>query len=145
MIYFDTSFLAPLILPESTSDKVTAFVRALSIEEQVASHWTTLEFSSLVSRKVRMGDLDVEGAASADIRFEAMMEEFFAVFLPTRDDFDLAKRYLMKFETGLRAADALHLAVASNHHATAIYTLDKRLITAGKMLGLPAAMGITGT
>jgi uncharacterized protein len=142
VLYFDTSFLAPLILPESTSDKIMEFVRGLSVEEQAVSHWTRIEFSSLIVRKVRVGDLDAGGAARADARFEAMVEEYFAVVLPNADDFGLARRYLARFETGLRAGDALHLAIASNRRAAAVYTLDNGLLKAGRVLDLPVRSGI---
>jgi predicted nucleic acid-binding protein len=142
VLYFDTSFLAPLIIPEATSGKVAAFVRRLPAEEFAVSHWTRVEFSSLVAREVRMGGLDVQAATRADARFEAMVEESFSVLLPNADDFGLAKRYLGRFETGLRTGDALHLAVASNHRASVIYSLDKTLLNAGKILDLPVSMGI---
>jgi uncharacterized protein len=71
-----------------------------------------------------------------------MVDESFSVLLPSADDFGLAKRYLGKFETGLRAGDALHLAVANNHRAAAIYSLDETLVKAGKILDLPVRMGI---
>jgi hypothetical protein len=38
VLYFDTSFHAPLVLPESTSDKIAAFVRRLPVEELTVSH-----------------------------------------------------------------------------------------------------------
>ena len=142
MLYFDTSFLAPLILPEATSDQIAAFVRRLPAEEFAVSHWTRVEFSSLIGREVRMGSLDAQAAARADARFEAMVDESFSILLPNADDFSLAKRYLGQFETGLRAGDALHLAVANNHRAAAIYSLDKTLLKAGKILDLPVSMGI---
>ena len=53
-----------------------------------------------------------------------------------------AKRFLMQFETGLRAGDALHLAVAGNRGAEAIYSLDRAMIKAGKMFGLSICSGI---
>ena len=99
MLYFDTSFLAPLILPEATSDKIAAFVRRLPTEELTVSHWTRVEFSSLIAREVRMGGLDVQAAVRADAWFEAMVDESFSVLLPKADDFSLAKRYLGRFET----------------------------------------------
>ena len=70
------------------------------------------------------------------------MDESFSVLLPNADDFSLAKRYLGRFETGLRAGDALHLAVANNHRAAVIYSLDKTLLKAGKIVDLPVSMGI---
>jgi uncharacterized protein len=142
VLYFDTSFLAPLIVPEATSDKIAAFIRRLHAEELTVSHWTRVEFSSLIAREVRMGELDVRAAVRADDRFESMVEESFSVILPSADDFGLANRYLRQFETGLRAGDALHLAIARNHRAAVIYSLDKKLLKAGKILDLPVRMGI---
>jgi uncharacterized protein len=142
VLYFDTSFLAPLFLPESTSGDIAAYVRGLPAKELAVSHWTRVEFSSLVARKVRTSELDAEAAAHADTRFEAAVGESFAVFLPNADDFALAKRYIGQFETGLRAPDALHLAIAANRRAATIYSLDRRLIAAGKILDLPVSTGI---
>ena len=145
MLYFDTSFLAPLIMPEATSDRIAAFVRSLPAEEFTVSQWTRVEFSSLIAREVRIGGLDVQAATRADARFEAMLDESFSVLLPNAEDFGLAKRYLGQFETGLRAGDALHLAIASNHRASTIFTLDHALLNAGKILGLPVSIGIRTT
>jgi uncharacterized protein len=142
VLYFDTSFLAPLIIPESTSAEITAFVRKLPVVELGVSLWTKIEFSSLVARKVRTRELEPEAAEQADARFESMAADAFAVFLPDANDFGLAKRYLGNFETGLRAGDALHLAIAANRHARAIYSLDRKLVMAGKILDLPVRMGI---
>ena len=142
MLYFDTSFLAPLVLPESTSDRIAAFVRRLPVEDLTVSHWTRVEFSSLIARDVRMSVLDAAAGARADARFEAMVDASFAVLLPNADDFGLAKRYLGKFNTGLRAGDALHLAIAGNRQAEAIYSLDKGPLMAGRLLDLPVSMGI---
>ncbi|MGB8151732.1 MAG: type II toxin-antitoxin system VapC family toxin [Candidatus Cybelea sp.] len=142
MLYLDTSFLAPLVLPESTSDRIAAFVRRLPVEELTVSHWTRVEFFSLIARDVRMSVLDAATGARADARFEAMVDASFAVLLPNAEDFGLAKRYLGKFNTGLRAGDALHLAIAGNRQAAAIYSLDKGLLMAGRLLDLPVSMGI---
>lgn len=81
-------------------------------------------------------------AAEADVQFETMMNESFVVWLPNADDFDLAKDFLGRHNTGLRAGDALHLAIARNHRAQAIYSLDKVFLKAGKALGLPVGPGI---
>jgi predicted nucleic acid-binding protein len=143
LLYFDTSFLAPLILPEATSAKVAAFVRTLAVEELAISHWTRIEFSSLLAREVRMGGLNAQAASRADARFEAMIDASFTVFLPSADDFTLARQFLHRFESGLRAGDALHLAIAGGRGADAIYSLDKALLKAGVALGLPMSDGIS--
>jgi predicted nucleic acid-binding protein len=143
VLYFDTSFLVPLILPEATSRRISALVEKLRAEEFTVSHWTRVEFSSLLAREVRMKALDAQAAVRAENRFQALLDEGFVVVLPNADDFNLAKRYLGFFETGLRGGDALHLAIASNRQADAIYTLDKTMLKAGKFLALPVTMGIT--
>ena len=142
MQYFDTSFLVPLILPEETSDPIARFFEDLSGEELAVSHWTRVEFSSLLAREVRMGGLSAEAAREADTRFETMVDESFTVLLPNGEDFNLAKEYVACFETRLRAGDALHLAIATNRTAEAIFSLDKVLLKAGKILGAPVSHGI---
>ena len=49
-------------------------------------------------------------------------------------DFTLAKRYLSQYETGLRAGDALRLAIANDRRAEAIYSREKSLVKAGRRL-----------
>ena len=64
-------------------------------------------------------------ARKAGAKFETIVEESFVALLPNRDDFNRARELLSRFDTGLRAGDALHLAIASNRRAVAIYSLDK--------------------
>lgn len=142
MLYFDTSFLAPLILEEATSTAVERFMAALPTGSLTISHWTRVEFSSLLAREVRMGGLESRAAAEADAQFEAMVAESFAVLAPSPADFNLAKMYLGQHETGLRAGDALHLAIAQNHRAEKIYSLDTTLLRARRVLGLTVSRGI---
>ena len=141
MRYFDTSFLVPLILPEATSEPIAGFFDGLPVDDLATGHWTRVEFASLLAREVRMGGLDASTAREASSRFEAIIDESFIVLLPNRDDFDRAREWLGHFETGLRAGDALHLAVAWNRGSEAIYSLDKRMIAAGRVLGLRTSAG----
>jgi len=143
MVYLDTSFLAPLILNEQTSVEVEHFIVSLTPATLAISQWTRVEFSSLLARRVRMGGLATLEARAAEAQFDAVIDETFTVYAPTVDDFDLAKDYLRNHETGLRAGDALHLAIAKNRAAEAIYSLDKGMLRAGETLGLPTYRGIT--
>jgi uncharacterized protein len=142
MLYFDTSFLVPLFLAELTSAKIQQFLRRKRAFDLATSHWTRVEFSSLLAREVRMGGLDRRAALAADAQFEAVATESFLMLVPSGKDFDLARVYLQRYETGLRAGDALHLAIASNHDAKSIYSLDKGLLKAGRRLGLAIRTGI---
>ena len=53
----------------------------------------------------------------------------------TLHDPNLAARFADQYELGLRAGDALHLAICVDHGAT-LCTLDRRLSGAGSALGV---------
>lgn len=142
MLYFDTSFLTPLILEEDTSAKVEAFLTGLPAGELAISHWTRTEFASLLAREVRMRTLTPGDAWAALAQFDRLTAESFHVLTPHAADFDLATEYLKHHETGLRAGDALHLAIARNHGAHICYSLDQGLLKAARLLGLSASRGI---
>ena len=120
MRYFDTSFLAPFVLPKATSEPITRFFDDLPADALAVSHWTRVEFASLLARDVRVGSLEAAAAREAGSLCETIIEESFVVLLPNHDDFDRAREWLSHFATGLRAGDALHLAIASNRGAEAI-------------------------
>jgi uncharacterized protein len=142
MHYFDTSFLTPLIRGESTSARVARFMAELPAGELAISRWTEVEVASLLARDVRMSVINGDEARDADTLFHDIVRRSFVVLSPGGDDYDLARRYLHKYETRLRAGDALHLAIAGNSRASTIYTLDKAMIKAGQILGLPVSRGI---
>jgi predicted nucleic acid-binding protein len=101
-----------------------------------------VEFASLLAREVRMGALQPAAARKADARFAQLLADSFGVVCPDAADFVLARNFLQRYETGLRAGDALHLTVASNRHAGVVYSLDKSMVKAGKLLGLRTSLGI---
>jgi uncharacterized protein len=142
MRYFDTSFLAPLILEEATSGRIEAFFTKLAPGELAVSHWTRVEFTSLIAREVRMRGLDEPDALRAIAQFDELVAESFQVLVPAVADYELAKAYIQNFATKLRAGDALHLAVASNQGAECLHTLDEGLLNAARLLKVPASRGI---
>lgn len=139
---FDTSFLAPLILQEATSETVEAFIAALSPEQLCISQWTRVEFASLIAREVRMGSFTQGEALTAIVQFDDMVEKSWRVLVPRSGDYELAKNYVQRFETKLRAGDALHLAIAHNHGASVLYTLDEGLLKAAELVKVSASRGI---
>ena len=142
MVYLDTSFVAPLVIAENSSDAVEAFVLKVKPGELTTSMWTQVELYSLVSRKVRMGELSDSQAAVVRREFDRVLAESFEMLAPMAADFAAAARYLESPKTGLRAGDALHLAIAANHRAKRILTLDQGFVEAGKLLKLPVTLGV---
>ncbi len=141
MRYFDTSFLIPLVLVESTSESIRTFFTKANADDLAVSDWTLVEFASMLAREVRMGGLQADAAQNAIARFESLVQASFDVLLPNHDDFDRARHWLGLFDASLKAPDALHLAIARNRNATSIYTLDRAMIVAGRSLGLPTGAG----
>lgn len=142
MLYFDTSFLAPLILQEATSEKIEAFFAKLPAGQLYVSHWTRVEFASLIAREVRMGGLAERDALLVIGQFDEMVADSFQVLAPGVTDYEQAKSYIQHFATKLRAGDALHLAIASNNGAKMLYTLDEGLLNAAKLMKVHASRGI---
>jgi hypothetical protein len=142
MVYLDTSFVAPLVIAEDTSEAVEAAVRKFAPGELATSMWTQVELASLVSRKVRMGELSDSKAEAVRRQFERVLGESFEVLVPMAADFITAGKYLETPKTGLRAGDALHLAVAANCGARKILSLDRGFLEAGRQHKLPVNRGI---
>ena len=142
MLYFDTSFLAPLILQEATSEKIEAFFAKVPAGQLCLSHWTRVEFASLIAREVRMGGLTEGDALLAVGQFDELVTDSFQVVAPSILDYEQAKGYIQQFATKLRAGDALHLAIANNNGAKMLYTLDEGLLNAAKLLKVSASRGI---
>lgn len=143
MLYVDTSVVLPLFVPEATSPAVMAFVESLPPQELTVSQWTLVEFASVLGRHVRTGRIDGRFADEVTARFEGLLAGTFAILLPTAADFTLARQWLADPTRGLRAGDALHLAIAGNNDARAIFTFDKNMLRAGRELGLVMSTGIT--
>lgn len=101
-----------------------------------------MEFASVLSRLVRMGELSNDTAGLCNERFSLLLVEYFQVVLPQIEDFDLTWRYLTRLDSSLRAGDVLHLAIASNLAVDQIITLDEGMIKAGNALKLPVDRGI---
>ena len=138
MIYLDTSFLAPLVLAEESSDQVEATLARLPAGSIATSLWSLIEFSSLISRRIRMRDLSVTQAGRVRTRFRQLIDTSCVLLVPRAADFSVAAELLESHRTGLRCGDALHLAVARNQGAMDFYTLDEKLIRAARLLSIPA-------
>jgi uncharacterized protein len=70
------------------------------------------------------------------------MIDSYYIIIRTADDFKLATQLLTNHHTGLRSGEALHLAIAKNHGAKCLYTLDKGLRAAASALKISAKLGI---
>jgi predicted nucleic acid-binding protein len=134
MEYVDTSVIVAALVQESHTPRAERWLAGRS-DELAISDWTLAEFSSALSIKVRSGSLDPEGQSVALETFATLTEQSLLLLPVKRAHFRLAAQFADRHALGLRAADALHLAIAADHGAS-LCTLDKKLAAAGKTLGI---------
>lgn len=134
-LYLDTSLVVAALTSEPETERAQAWLELQQQRDLSTSLWIKAEFSSAVARKQRMRELDADGRAEALAAFTRLAETSFAV-LPISDlDFHAAARFVDLSMLGLRASDALHLALCFRHGET-LCTLDRLLVEAGTALGV---------
>ena len=136
MVYFDTSAAVPLFVREPASAAVEAWFEACS-DPLLSSDWIVTEFASALSIKERTGVLSAKDARAAWRGFEAFCESGLRLIAVSRQAFREAARLARQQSHGLRAGDALHLAVALEAGTKAIATFDATLAAYARRLKLP--------
>ena len=139
MLYLDTSLLVAALTHQTRTAEVQDWLAAQNPDELAISEWTVTEFSSAMSIKVRTGQLASDHRADALVALADLIDNSFWVWPVSRLDFRTAARFADQHETGLRAGDALHLAIAANHGGR-VCTLDRLLAQAAPALGVSAAL-----
>ena len=132
--YVDTSVLLTTLIAEPATEAVYDSLGAEG-QELLVSDFAAAEVASALSRLVRMALLSDADASARLADFDAWRA---AMSLPVdiaASDARLAHIYARRFDLGLRAPDALHLAIARRLDATLI-TLDRRLATAAREMGI---------
>lgn len=135
MLYVDTSVLVALVVNEPASERVTAWYgRARS--ELASAAWCVTEFGSALGLKSRTGQLDVQQARDAWVRFEKLIANDLRLLPVETADFHYAAMLTLDATTGVRAGDALHLACAARARAKGLVTLDSRMAEAARHMRL---------
>lgn len=123
-VYLDTSAAAKLMVEESESARLAAFLDGLDAGEDILS-------SALLETELRRfaTRLDLDQSAVTDLLGRVGLVE------PDRSLFHEAGLLPGRH---LRSLDALHLATAIRVDATALVAYDHRLLAAARSLGLSA-------
>ena len=136
MLYLDTCVLLALLTPEVHSPAASAFLEQAA-ETLAISPWTATELHSALALKVRTGALSATEADRVLEVFDSSLAPGLLWLDLEADDFRNANACLRGWSTSLRAADALHLAIASGRGAT-LCSLDAPFVQAAHQLGLAA-------
>jgi uncharacterized protein len=138
-LYLDTSLLVAALTRESKTASVQRWLREQSTTALAVSDWAITEFSAALSLKLRERQISAEDRADVLAEFARWVEESFTLFPLSSLQFRTAARFADQYALGLRAGDALHLAVCADQGAT-LCTLDRRLGKAGPSFGVKTTL-----
>ncbi len=135
-LYCDASALAKLFLPEPESDEVNALVAGRS--DLLVADLALTEVASALARRTREGALPPALARKVYRKMLATLAAgaFRRVDLLAATHREAERLLLTPRTTPLRAADALHLALALGAGAGTLLTFDRILARAAREEGL---------
>lgn len=140
MIYLDASALVPLFVPEASSGAVRKRLASYAPKPIALSAWTVTEAVSALGIRVRSGTLRREQVAFIIAAMDQLVRASFVLLDVEAAHFKRAAGLLQQVELGLRAGDALHVAVADQVEVERVITLDQRMAKALQSLGLGVEM-----
>lgn len=133
--YLDTNLVVAALTAEPFTETAQPYLLPTGSTAPVLSDWTVTEFSAALSIKVRVGALSVPAHKAALAEFQRYLRDAFECLPITRADFHAAAGLADHSSPGLRAGDALHLAVASRA-GLVIHTLDQLMVAAAAELSI---------
>lgn len=134
-LYLDTSLLVSVFSNDAATESTLAWLGEQRPVDLAISEWVRTEFSSALAIKLRTRQIKPAHRAEALAAFARISAESLDILPISGLHFRTAARFVDQHGLGLRAGDALHLAVCADHGA-ALCTLDRRLGEAGPMLGV---------
>src|SRR6185437_10666203 len=115
ILYAGTSVLIAALTHEVATTRMLHWLGEQDPEHLAISDWVTAGFSAALSIKLRSGQIETVRRAKALTTFTAMSAETFTRLPISGAQFRTAARFADQHAIGLRAGDALHLAICTDH------------------------------
>ncbi len=134
-LYIDTSIIVAALTTEARSIQARHWLREHRADGLSISDWVITEVSTALSIKVRIGALTPATQAASLQQLARMQRGLVRLLTVEPSFFREAARIADRHETGVRAGDALHLAICA-HFGRALCTFDKDQANAGRSIGI---------
>lgn len=138
MIYCDSSLLVAALTVERHSGLAGQWLDRRPFAELAISPWVSTEVASALAMKQRQGLFDAERRAAVEAGWRVLAADLPAVPVEAAH-FVLAEALVDSGARGLRAADALHVAIARSG-GFALATLDRGMADAAEAVGMEVAL-----
>ncbi|NIJ18352.1 hypothetical protein FHS95_000021 [Sphingomonas naasensis] len=135
MFYLDTSAAVASITQEPHSERIWRWLGDHADASILCSGWVATELSSALSIKVRTGAFTLEQRVAAWNDWRRFREASLADIAVMPEHFETAAAFCDRPDLGLRAGDALHLAIAQSG-GLSLVTLDRAMGDAALQLGI---------
>jgi hypothetical protein len=136
-MYVDSAYIAKYYVNEADSEQVRKLLRGAS--ELCSSAWALVEVSCVLRRHVAEGSLTEEQGRELIELFRRHVEEGVWGLRPVSSGMLSRTSALVRSLPGdvaLRAGDAIHVATALAEGEPAIWTNDRHLLAAARLVGL---------
>ena len=131
--------MVALLTREDASPRASDWIGAQHAGSLTISPWVSAEVASALSAKMRMGVLTADLRGSVLDAYGLLVARSLIVLPIIAKHFATAARFANEHFLALRAADALHLAIAADRGDT-LATLDAGQAKAGQALGVPTLL-----
>lgn len=134
LTYVDTSVWVALLAREAPAAALTPWLA--NAPALCCADWTQLELTSALGIKHRRGELPLIAARAICDVFASMMAYQVREIPLSPTDVSQARALCFEMGRGLRAGDALHLAVATRLKCTHFFSFDHNLNRHAELAGL---------
>jgi predicted nucleic acid-binding protein len=132
ILYLDASALLPLFIQETTTSRAHELLRGNIL---VISDFAVAEFSSGVARRTRLGEVNYSGASAVFAALDAWMSSAARRESLTTGDVGVAISLVRRLDLGLRAPDAINIAITQRCEAQ-LLTFDEKMARSARSVGI---------
>lgn len=136
MIYADASAVVAFLVNEPHTPALMRWLEDHADLDLVSADWCITEVASALSRKVRVGTLAAADARDAWLEFHEACDSLLDLASVEADDFSAAAQLCLVPESGMRAGDSLHLAVARRLRCDSLLSFDRTLRLNAEISGM---------